>query len=80
MTEVGDRIRVMAAFGKPYKIKPLKFSWSERVFDIKEVTYQWKSKEGQAEILHFCVSDGCNVFEISFNLQTLIWRLEKVQA
>ncbi|MBI5747796.1 MAG: hypothetical protein HZA00_01635, partial [Nitrospinae bacterium] len=64
--DIGETINVIASFGMPYKIKPLKFRWSGRLFEIKEITYLWKSKEGRAEIYHFSVSDGKALYELTF--------------
>ncbi|MFZ3065692.1 MAG: hypothetical protein WA277_10480 [Nitrospirota bacterium] len=78
--DIGENINVIASFGTPYKIKPLKFRWSGRLFEIKEITYQWKSREGRAEIYHFSVSDGKGLYELTFDTGSLIWRLERLEA
>ncbi|MEK6679509.1 MAG: hypothetical protein AABY39_08850 [Nitrospirota bacterium] len=78
--DVGENINVIASFGTPYKIKPLKFRWSGRLFEIKEITYLWKSREGRAEIYHFSVSDGKALYELTFDTVSLIWRLEQLEA
>ena len=78
--DVGENINVIASFGTPYKIKPLKFKWSGRLFEIKEITYLWKSREGRAEIYHFSVSDGKALYELTFDTGSLIWRLERLEV
>jgi hypothetical protein len=78
--DIGEAINVIASFGMPYKIKPLKFKWSGRLFEIKEITYLWKSREGRAEIYHFSVSDGKALYELTFDTGSLIWRLERLEA
>ncbi|MBI5044016.1 MAG: hypothetical protein HZC10_09385 [Nitrospirae bacterium] len=78
--DIGEAINVIASFGMPYKIKPLKFKWSGRLFEIKEITYLWKSREGRAEIYHFSVSDGKALYELTFDTGSLLWRLERLEA
>ena len=78
--DIGENINVIASFGMPYKIKPLKFKWSGRLFEVKEITYLWKSREGRAEIYHFSVSDGKALYELTFDTGSLIWRLVRLEA
>ena len=78
--DIGETVNVIASFGMPYKIKPLKFKWSGRLFEIKEITYLWKSREGRAEIYHFSVSDGMALYELTFDTGSLIWRLVRLEA
>lgn len=77
---IQETINVVALFGLPYKLKPVKFKWSGRLFEIKEITYSWKTKEGDADIYHFSVSDGKTLYELTFNTSSLIWALERIEA
>ncbi|MEK6673345.1 MAG: hypothetical protein AABY42_07715 [Nitrospirota bacterium] len=78
--QIGDTISVLASFGMSYRIKPLKFKWSGRLFDVKEITYTWKTKEGQKDVYHFSVTDGKTLYEITFDTGSLIWRIENLEA
>lgn len=78
--DVQETINVVAIFGLPYKLKPVRFKWSERIFEVKEVTYSWKTNEGCAEIYHFSVTDGNSLYELCFNASSLLWKLEKVET
>ena len=78
--DVGEIISVIASFGLPYRIRPVRFKWSGRLFEVKEVTYTWTSKEGQANIYHFSVSDGKTLYELSFDTSALIWRMERLET
>jgi hypothetical protein len=80
MMEVGETISVIASFSQGYRIKPLRFRWSGRLFEVREITYLWKSAEGQNEIYHFSVSDGRSLYELTFDTGSLLWRLEKLEA
>lgn len=80
MISAGENISVIASFGQPYKIKPVKFKWSGRLFEVREITYTWKTKEGQKVIYHFSVTDGRSLYELTFDTNSLLWRLENIEA
>lgn len=75
---IGETISVIVSFGLPYKIKPLKFRWSGRLMPVRDITYSWRTREGESNIYHFSVSDGKTLYEISFNAASLVWRLENL--
>jgi hypothetical protein len=78
--DIGENISVIASFGLPYKIKPVRFKWSGKLRDVKDITYSWTTKEGQSKIYHFSISDGKTLYELSFDTSSLLWRLEKLEA
>jgi len=77
---VGENITVLASFGMPHRIKPLSFTWSGRTIEIKEVTYTWKTKEGQKDLHHFSVTDGSTLFELTFDAVSLLWKIESLET
>ncbi len=77
---IGESISVIATFGLPYRIRPLRFRWAGRLYDVKEVTYTWKSKEGQREIFHYSVTSGDCLYELTFDTGSLLWRIENLEA
>ena len=77
---VGEGITVLASFGMPYRVKPLSFTWSGRTIEIKEVTYTWKTKEGQRDVHHFSVTDGNTLYELTFDAASLLWQVESLEA
>ena len=80
MIEIGERIFVIAAFGMSIRLKPLRFTWSNRQINIKDVTYEWTTSEGTSRLLHFSVTDGNTLYELSFNTNSISWRLEGVET
>jgi hypothetical protein len=78
MMYIGEKINVLASFTGG--IRPIKFKWSGRLITVKEVTYTWKSREGQSSIHHFSVTDGNSLYELSFHTQSLVWRLENLET
>ncbi|MBA4418615.1 MAG: hypothetical protein C0392_12020 [Syntrophus sp. (in: bacteria)] len=78
MMQVGQTISVLASFSAG--MKPLQFRWSGRIIKVKEITYTWKSREGQKDIFHFSVTDGDSLYELTFDTRSLLWRLEHIEA
>ncbi len=73
-----EDISVVASFGQPYKVRPVRFRWNGRLLEVSEVTYRWSTMEGRAVVHHFAVTDGIGSYEITFNSQTLLWRIESM--
>ena len=84
ITEIGEPIKVGAVFGADCiggkKIKPVWFAWKGRQYRIKEVTYTWTNKEGMACVHYFSVTDGQNLYEISYNTETMVWKLIAIET
>lgn len=81
ITEVHEPIKVGAIFGdNKKKLKPVWFVWSNRKYDIKEITYIWTEKARKASIHHFTVTDGANLFDISYSTDTLVWTLHSLET
>ncbi len=75
-----ERISVVASFGAPYKMRPVRFNWAGRLHDIREVTYSWTTHEGTDMLYHFSVTDGGALYELCFNSSSLRWHLRGVEA
>ena len=73
---VGEDISVVASFGGPHRIRPVRFRWGGRLLEAREITYTWKTREGRGEVYHFSVSTGGALYELSFDTGSLLWRLE----
>lgn len=80
MMYIGENISVIASFGMPYKLRPVRFRWGGKLFEIKEITYAWNTKDGHSKKYHFSVTDGNSLYEISFDTASLLWRLENLEA
>jgi hypothetical protein len=78
--DIGETISVVASFGMPYKIRPVKFRWNGKLFEVKDITYVWQTKEGQTKIYHFSITDGKTLYELSFDTASLVWRLERLEV
>ncbi len=80
MLEVGEQVSVIAVFGENARLRPLRFKWSGRQVDIKEITYEWATLQGKNRLLHFSVTDGNTLYELSFDTNSTLWRLEGVET
>lgn len=76
-TDIKETVTVVAVFDKG--MRPAKFKWNGRVYSVKEVTYEWKSTRGRAQVHHFSVTDGASLYELSYNPSTFVWTLEGVE-
>lgn len=81
ITEINEPIKVGAVFGdNQKKLKPVWFIWSGQKYLVQKITYIWTDRMGKASIHHFTVTDGVNLFSISYNTDTLVWTLHSVET
>jgi len=83
ITEIDEKIKVLAIFDGSLKgdgMRPVSFGWRGKLYPIKEVTYRWQQNDGKAAVLHFSVSDGNALYELTLNKSSLQWRLGQIDA
>ncbi len=74
MTDLNESIAVGAVFSRG-TVKPVWFSRKGRQIRIAEIAFSWKTRQGNAVILHFSVTDGQGLYELRYNTGTCAWRL-----
>jgi hypothetical protein len=74
--EINEPITVGAIFFRG-TVKPVWFDRQGRQVRVREIAFTWKTREGNASILHFSVSDGQGLYELCFNQASLGWRLQR---
>lgn len=74
-----ETIRVAAIFAPGCQVRPVWFEWRRQKYQVAETSYFWKENFGGSTTLHFAVSDGCNLFELSFDPLDQKWTLEGVE-
>lgn len=79
VTNIGEKIKTGVIFTKG-GIFIKWFEWKERKIEIKKITHRWWTQEGQNKILHFSVIADGGCYEISYNLKSFDWVLEKVEV
>ncbi len=80
MQKIREHIRVAVIFGPGNSIRPVWFDWGRRKYTVREVTYTWRERQGETTLLHFAVTDGADLFELSYNPATQGWTLAAVDA
>ncbi len=80
MQKLREDIRVAVIFGPGSAIRPVWFDWHRRKYEVREVTYSWQERRGEATILHFAVSDGAGLFELAYDATRRTWALAAVEA
>ncbi len=80
MQKIREHIRVAVVFGPGDSVRPVWFDWGRRKYTVSEVTYTWRERRGEATILHFAVTDGANLFELTYNAVSQLWALTAVDT
>jgi len=62
------------------RVLPRAFVWRKRQYQVKEVAYYWRNGRAQGLRHHFSVSDGANLFHLTFDGITLVWNLQQIQS
>jgi hypothetical protein len=82
---INERVKVYALYREtrdqrfPHdKLRPVMFIWRNQEYRVQDVTYVWREHRGEAELYHFAVSDGTNVFELCYNARNLDWTLSGI--
>jgi len=74
--ELDEKIGAGVFFGSGIKMRPLWFWWRGRKYQVKKITYTWKTKKGRATLYHFAVVDQSdNVFELCYDSESLVWKI-----
>ncbi len=79
ITNIDNPIKVGVIFEHQGSVRPVWFVWKGRRYDIREVTYSWAHREGAGLVQNFAVSDGVNLFQISYYRNESAWRLTAVE-
>jgi hypothetical protein len=81
ITRISERIRVGVVFrDEGQKMEPKWFSWRGRHLKITKTTYIWREREGRDVIHKFMVTDGNDLYELSYRQEKLLWFLEAVET
>lgn len=74
---IDEKIDVLVYF-KSGKIIPRVFSWKDKTYKIRKITYNWQERQGLETINFFSISTGTDLYQISFNNKTYGWRIIKI--
>ncbi len=79
MQQINVQIRVGAIFETGRAIRPVWFDWQRQKHTITAITYRWQELSGETKMLHFSVSDGQNLFELTYNTDRQTWSLAGIE-
>jgi hypothetical protein len=79
MQQINTQIRVGAIFESGRAIRPVWFDWQRQKYTVTEITYRWQELSGDTKILHFSVSDGKDLFELTFDTDRQSWSLTGIE-
>lgn len=79
MQPINANIRVGAIFESGRAIRPVWFDWQRKKYSVTEITYRWQEISGETKMLHFAVSDGQDLFELTYNTDQQTWRLAGIE-
>jgi hypothetical protein len=77
---IREQIRVAVIFGPGGKVTPKWFDLKQRRHDIKEITYRWTDRVGDATRLHFTVTDGGALYELVYDTKEQGWIINSLQV
>lgn len=75
--EIDEKIECKAHF-KSGIIIPVHMKWEKKWYQLQKVLLRWEERKGRELLRHFSVTDGGNVFHITFYPESLIWKLHGV--
>ena len=74
--KINEKIKAGVVFGASGPV-PRWFTWRKKKILVTSVNYKWKSTDGKSVLLHFAVSADSGNYEISFNRDSMEWKLLK---
>lgn len=77
--KISEPIDVLAVFSHA-RTEPMMFKWGNRYFQVKRVHVMDTEIRDKEKIHLFSVSDGEQLYRLSFSTESLKWRLEEVAA
>jgi len=72
-------VKVLAKFISG-QLKPCKFAYKGRVYDVKDVSGFFQSKKGRLPVFFFSVKtkQSADMFELAFYFEDMNWYLKKI--
>ncbi len=77
---IDENIRVAAVFGPGNRLRPVWFDWNRKKHTVTEITYTWKDRVGDVTLLHFAVSDGTALYELTYDATSQLWTLTSLET
>lgn len=75
--EIDELVEVVAVFCQGQAF-PHSFKWKERKYVVEQINLEHQEKQGRSTLFCYSVSAGGNSYELSFNNESLVWKLERI--
>lgn len=76
--DLDEHVSVTVIFEKG-EMRPLRFYWKDRAFQVSRVTGGWKAPQGDTWKRHFSVVDSAdNGFFLTYDERGMRWAISKV--
>ena len=76
---IHEQVSVVAVFEKG-QIRPILFRWKDKKISIESVSFTWQTMQGKERSLHFTVVATQTLYELVFNISSMIWELEQIDT
>ncbi|MBI2309706.1 hypothetical protein HYU89_02300 [Candidatus Collierbacteria bacterium] len=76
---IHEPVAVVAVF-KNGRVKPVVFRWKDKKISIESVSFMWQTTQGKEHFLHFTVIASQTLYELLFNISSMVWNLERVET
>lgn len=74
---VNEQIEILANFTQKGPI-PIVFTWRQKEYYIDAINFVHASKEGDAKLIHFSVSNDRENYKLTFDTKSLTWTLNEI--
>lgn len=76
---IHEPVSVVAVFEKG-QIKPILFRWKDKKISIESISFTWQTTQGKERFLHFTAVASHTLYELIFNVHSLVWKLEQTET
>lgn len=80
MVSIRKPIRVAVIFSPGGKVTPKWFELERRKHEVRETTYFWRDRLGEAPRMHYAVWDGEALYELVYNTCDQTWTLDALTS
>jgi len=76
---IHEPVAVEAVFEKG-RISPILFRWKDKKISIESISFMWQTTQGKERSLHFTVVSAQTLYELIFDISSMLWRLEQTET
>ncbi|MSM40687.1 MAG: hypothetical protein GJT30_13815 [Geobacter sp.] len=73
-----EPVKVAAIF-EPAGVRPVWFARGARKYAVEQTTYTWQDRQGAETRLHFTITSGGELFELTYHTAGQRWTLAAIE-